>query len=776
MASKLDIEVEIPWLRVERAPLKEMLADGTILRFGRQYRARGLDSVSLADVLGFAKGAVDETSVRKPGRRNLTTESRQVLTLTKSQFEKGRAALNKVGQYLHPDLPKGEANARVGSEHLLWNPTAGVGGRGDWAILDIVRSAGGTAQHVGDARTVMDLAATHQLITSTRRHDPEYCPVPTAWADIHRRWSALVRGHPRCEWAVYELLAAVSTTHGTHRSPDRLTPSEWGSVIGHCEAQWETTGTLSPARRSEVRAAYRALHSAGVVQGPPWDGHQRQMEEAVCVFPGAFVEDLAFTYCWDRPDESRLPGYDAEVWRAAPPEIASLMREGPFSLHRVVLHFTETDPKLLEDEGIPPRDMWPREAHRMHSGKSGTAYKTATLVANLRLLGLYLGVLKEHEGLDFGPESSTTLDEALSVELLDAFYRHGTRYTTKETIRRTMIVLARIASPFGEGTALLENLGDEVADRMAQVSKLANSPSGVKVDGQRRTSYAKAARSDLKTQRQRNVTYDLREISERTNEAWCLVTGQQHGFLGFIQVMEFQRRCALTALGADDFREVVESGDVDLSREQAVRVRAAAMLQDDMVVPLRTGTMLKMTREAHRRDLGGTIVGHYPAWMMKASDSAVGDLRVLYWDPGVLTSRYDPYLFDLYVAHARHVLAPGNRTRFWVPDVAGREEPHRHWGGISGAVPRSVLRTAVEEWASRHEIDASPLFVAYGNGTPVTWHRLRHLFARFWCARRQTEMAARLLHHSSLDQVMEVYGRRSASSFNPGHLLVSMTD
>lgn len=740
-----------------KAPVRDLLAAGEVLEFrGGRYTEYSTPHLPTLDSLvAFAAGRVRQDLRVAPGRRTATDTTRQVMDLTPKQHERIRTVANKVTARCVAEVSSG-----LGWDELLaWDPMAE-----DWtAFLDLVKStcgAGTRAQDVGTARLLLDLAATHGLLHHSPRHAQEAIPIPAEWAGVYNDWRAATS--PKMSQArggLMVLFEAIRATQHTPSSPD------WAEVHRQVE-HWRAVGRLTAEKAELARRAYRTLLGVGSVTGPQWDGRLLQHENGLSLVRISALRRMCEQYGCDAPsrDYSALQFIPWAGFGHVPGLV-----EGPFGLRTACLYLTVPH-RIATLLGLPARGVYPTSAVRKASEKSSVPLRSASLRALLERVLVYAGWLARTRGVDFAKNRDGVLP-LLAQENLEAM-RNAVLVAgilSDDSWRRTVAGLARLASPFGEGVARQLATSEasaghaadaehwrQVADHALHVSRMLHSDGLV---GGKRSWH-----TQLVLDERDNVVSRTRAKAHRVEQAWTAGRqGTAYEQLELVREELVRHFCSRHGGALAEQVDRVGAGWRP-GLQWAKEVRDAMYWQDQLILPLRAATSVALD-ECDRTTNSGMLRIHVPASKFKVEKN--GDLMAYYYKG--TGSSYYPELARLYLmpGGARAILTAPGRERlitydaFYVPDTSRTNATRMD----SAALRRAVLRV-VEAVGPDVGLDPKMLQQRGVLGT----HFFRHALGTFLVRRGRIEVAAALLHHSSLDMLVKVYSASSAEAFDMGQL------
>ena len=763
--------------RLEKGPLKSLFSTGEIVSFRAgnrtRYMAAGLERVTLADLLRFAKTRV-RPQKGTPGRRAGIHSSREVRIISKNDLTRMKGACYPLAREIR-GLPGGStkelmaALEQIGAEAMVWDPKGGQGRAGDWTYLleQVSRLKDGDANAISAMRKLLDLAATHCIIARSPRHDSAYSAVRSEWTEVYNPWRAHVSGQlDRVDQALIGLLQGCHRVGLDPRA--ELTPRDWSAVIEAAESHFSAIDT-DAREAGAVRAAYRLLRADGLIHGPEWDGRQRQQDEGVSLFSGSEIAAIAELYASDRAQEGIKTALEAKskeddgedyrlpTWPGC--EALEGLVEGPYGLRAALTCFTAPEDVLMELK-IPSRSVYPSTQIRASSPRARARWRFGTVRKNLESLAFYFGWVQENLDVDFSL-SGNDFRVLLAQQNLKAFW-HAARFgdvTTDKRLHSIVIVLARLASPFAEGVAT--RLGDaQQARAFAGVSAMLNSDKGI-------NGYPAWART-LKEEQKGSWSDRMKRKAQEVEVAWTRSRGE-FAFDRKEKVLDTLIRHIETMVGMplEDQAELLERGELKVGRKWARTVLIAMLWADQLHVPLRTATIRKVDREErHHNATYSWIWASIPGVKMKRGGGIPFEPNYCR-DDG---SEYPTALYRLYVAGsgARDILRTDAHGRLhsvpahYVPDVR-RTESQR----LTGANIRKLIRAGLR-LALRCKSDCLD-GLTYADVSPVaTPHSFRHAFGTKMVDLGLLQVAAYYLHHRSLDMVNQVYSAQNERDYDPG--------
>jgi hypothetical protein len=737
----------------------ELLAEGHIVAWrgaNRTEYSAPAPARSLADLLELAATAVDDSlPPQSRGRRTSVDEARTVFALNTKAFTRIRTACNAIARYLQPDAKPAqyrEVLSGVGTTHFVWDPSAGEGGAGDWRLmLDLVgrASADGTRyENVSAVRKLMDLAATHCWIPRSPRHDPDYQAVPTEWAPVYEEYRLALAGSGLTVKA-----GLLALFEGCHRLGLYPGDADWARVIEHMEDHFEAHRVAS-SRRSEVRRVYNALLSDRTVDGPVWDGRARQRSRGIVLVTAAGTSRIGELYGSDTAQEGlrTKPTWDGFD------HLGGLV-EGIYGLRRMITHFA-CEAAAAQAYGVPSRAEYPRVEIRKMGPRSKAAWRAETTSAALQNVLFYAGWLTREHGVEFTQEGSdlrVLLDEGYLRLFYDAVLRG--EVGTKDRLRRVAQVLARVASPYLETTAL--DAGNvELADQMASVSAMLASPKASSW-----TSLLTMSPEE-RIQRERRKALAVRRAWTRDGD----LAEFAHDRLVVVRDELLRQISELAGYSLEKQVQLLSENTWHPTRQWARMVRDALYWQDQIVVPLRVSTSKRLDRSerVHASDFGRINAG-IPAAKMKTPGN--GDLDPNYAVPGACL--YSRELYALYVmpGGARDILrtnAEGTLhsvAAFYVPDLATTNARRLDAAWFRDAVDRVVS-------SCEHVLGEGVTFASLKEAGALGTHFFRHAFATKMVRKGLADVAALYLHQKGTDMLRRVYDASGAGDFCPSAQLI----
>lgn len=780
---ELGIEVD---LRPSGEPLRSLIATGEIVRFeaGRctEYTTPvvGMTQLSLLALIRKAAGEVDPAHEAPRGSRS--ADDRAVEVLTESQFQHITTACNRLGYHLsgqrrargeeyHPEL------ASIGSEYFVWHPDAGRRSKGDWKkLLDLVREASppsSTSQYVGSVRRLLDLAATHAWIARTPAHDRNYAPIPTDWAPLYNRWrDELLGQHDQLKAGLMELFEACYRY-------DQPSPAkaDWEALIPRLERRFRVNDVPS-GERGVVRRTYRVAHAAGLLTGPDWDGRDYVHQGSAALVPRGARRIVAELYGKDGNQRGILEALEGRLvpwpdeWRRYPGLV-----EGPYGL-RQWLHYGTVPPSKTDKMGMRDRGLYPRDSVRDSSGKSDDGWAIGTVGMRLEEICHCAGWMADEYNIDWSQADLRDLLDEDRLRGYKSFVEEDTEAGHKTTLKR-FGTLARMASPYLEWVAL-DNGDDQVADRAAYLSKLISSPDS-KVDG------GKSWMARWRSEQDGDRIERLKRVAKRVERTWtrsnqvasCAYIQLRRVLAGRLELLEEDfGPLAAQAAAIRSGSERVTLGGVTfgrLNRSWARRVRDLIYWADQVIVPLRVGTSVRLDRKDRIENAGFTHLRARIHERKRKPDSPIW-FRPNYYhgDGGYPVDLYRLYVMD---QGAREVLLtlPNGRTlrtkAHYVHDMRGQAKHPRKSPDTFRSLTRRVVKTLLKRRpAILSPEQENPITFEELNGpnAVLATHMFRHAYARYW-VREQDDLhtASAYLDHRDYKMLLEVYLGEDESDLDP---------
>lgn len=764
-------------LSTAKGPFRELLTGGEVVAFpaGRatEYTASSVHGVSLRQLLQLADEAVDPDRRDPPGRRTRVDGSRAVERITKKQHERMWTVARKVTRHLYPGAPADQILAKmeqVGSPYFVWDPRAGDGENGDWRLwLELVAAAsspGTRDQDVGTGRQLLDLAASHGLIGRTARHDESYQPVPPHWSSLYAQWRTALSGgnNDSTSSSLMRLLEGCARVGMT--DPAGAPSEHWSRVIDEIDTLFDSEGT-DAKRRYGIRKTYNELVGKKLIEGKRWKPAAGR--NALQLVATRYCHAVAAAYGIDGPQPALRETAEAEEgsprwgdWPWPGFEGLSGLVEGAYGLRRAIVHFTA--PADVADEyDVPHRGVYPGQPIRGTSGFSARPWREATVELHLQRLLTYAGWVARERRIDFSAPGSD-LRVLLAEDHLLAFRRDVlTRgVLSKNSLERIIKGLAQLASPFCEAVALTQD-HEATALAMARVSALLSSPR--QVDG--KPSWAR----QLRNADRENQTVRRRRKAQHVEKSW---TDSGNAARDAYEQLERIRDEALRQLEEMAGRTIaeqlhaLESGSWKPTRAWARAVQDVLYWADQLVVPLRVSTSVKLLRSMRKESLDlSRGWAEIPARVMKSEDN--GDFDGVYWTSA--PSRYPRDLYRLFVARggARQILRTDVSGRqhptdfFYVPDV-------QHTDSLK--LSADAFRAIVVRMVEACEPALSGVSIKGLKGALGT-HFFRHAFGTRMVRAGLLDVAALYLHHADLTMLRRVYSAATAGNFDAGALIAA---
>lgn len=753
-----------------RKHLKNLIAEGKMAYFhgqGHEYRPVDLDIISLGSLLVQAERHVSSGLQKTAGRRATVDGSRQLEKLSRRQFERISAAARKLARHLHPDLPLEAALCQEAGALFVWTPEDGPGGQGDWGplIREMERASAASTRRddVGAIRTLADLAATHGWISRSPRHDPDYQPVPAAWAETQQAWRAAIyeAGISRAASISLLLMSIIAERLGTDRDPALLSPKEWATIRELTEERMLALG-LHTSGRSQLRRGFEALRAAGLVNAEAWKAYHVRTKRRATILPRQARLGLMAAY--GRENRPAVDHQDRMKALSKLPDSMSGLRnpEDLYGLHRMLEHFTRPSEELGDD--LPPRDIYPRETLRQVRPSTKVAWKERSLGGNLEMLGVLFGWMAKHRGTDWAASDLRELGDPEHVRAFYTFIQKGG--LSSDRGKRVLSLWARVASPYLEAVAVRS--GDlEFADRCAEASALASSERGVvRPDGSRDSSFVRRLQQSAKAT---DKVRKQKAKARRVEAAYTTAVGSPSAYEAMWRIFHFARTAFLKDLGVETSEALLALEPHRVWDVGGQTLRDLVYFQDQLMVPLRSATSSLITVHMRPWTPHGPITGEFPAETLKVERN--GDMSVTYTGPpGSPSGPYDRALLELYQGpkgvrelelRARKVLTEAVYVPFGAEEFVEERGTDSTvlWTVGNSHFVQAVRR--VHAQAVLGGLDYDPQFLI-AEGVATT-HPFRHALATWFCSQGRIEDAALLLHHSGLDMIRAVYSARTAS-------------
>lgn len=781
-----ELEVEVD-LRSTRNPLRSLIASGEIIRFeGGRYTeyttpVAGMTRLTLLDLARKAKDKVDPGHNARKGSRS--GSERRVEVFSESQYEHIETACNRLGRHLsgeqrdwgkedlHPAL------ARIGPEYFVWSPESERRKEGDWdKLLDLVETASpasSATQYVGSVRNLLDLAATWAWITRTPVHERNYTPIPADWSSVYNRWRSELQGE--VEQLKTGLMALFEACH-RHRQ-ESPAKADWEELIPRLEERFRAND-MGSTKRTVIRRTYRAARAADLLVGPEWDGRTYWNRSAVMLVPLSERRGVAELYGQDggqQAIQAALQG-DLVPWPGNWSQHSALV-EGRYGLRRW-MHYSTVPATKTDNLDVPDRGLYPRDRIRGRSARSHQGWSTGTARMRLTQICAFAGWVEREHGVDWSEADLRTLLREEYLHGYRAFLEDEREVGLRSRIKR-FGALARLASPYLEWTAL-EDGDDELADRMAYISKLISSPDSA-VNG------GKSWMARWNSQAAGDRVERLRRIAKRVERTWtrdgkaasCAYWQLRRVLGGSLHLLEKDYgplSAQVAAIRRGDARAEASDGVYsDFDRKWANRVRDVLYWADQVIVPLRVSTSVKLDR-ADRYE--GAAFNHLYARIHrdKRKTDSPEWFRPNYCKEG------DGYPVDLY---RLYVMGGGARERlltlengrivdadaFYVHDLQGRAKTARKSAGTFRSLTRRVVRNL---------LDRQPTLLSPGLEVPITFeelngpdhvlatHMFRHAYARYWVREHDNlRIGSSYLDHSDHSMLLDVYLGEDESDLDP---------
>lgn len=788
LEERIETETEVRIdLRPSREPLRSLLARGEILAFkGGRYTeyttpVAGMTRLTLLDIARKAGEKVDPEHEAKKGSRS--AEERRVEVISESQYQHVKTAVNRVGRYisgekrdrrnekLHPAL------AEIGPEYFVWDPDAGKMGKGDWRkLLQLVEEAApksSETQYKGSVRALMDLAATYKWVARTPLHEREYAPIPADWTSLYNQWREELRG--QVDQLKTGLLALFETCHRHHQeSPAN---ADWESLIHRMEERFKAND-VSSKKRSVIRRTYRVARAASLLTGPEWNGRRYWSRNAVSLVPLGDREKVAELYGQDGRQKGIQAAIQGELlpWPGRWEEFSGLV-EGLYGLRRWI-HYATVPASKAGDLDVPDRGLYPRDRIRGTSARSDQGWATSTVETALAQVSSFAGWIAREHGVDW---SKADLRTMLCEDFLRGYksFQEAERQVGLKTRIKRFGRLARLASPYLEWIAWEEE-DAELADRMAHLSRLMSSPDAA-VNG------GKSWIARWKSQASSDRVEDLRRIAKRIERTWtrggkaapCAYWQLRRVLGGALELLEedygpIDAQVAAIRRGES---QVEAAGRIyaKLDRVWAKRVRDVMYWADQVIVPLRVSTSVKLDHVDRRE---GASFNHLSAKIHrdKRKTNSPKWFKPNYCKTG---RGYPVDLYRLYVMEggARQRLLTHKDGQVvgadahYVHDLQGRANTARMSTASFRRLTRRVVRELLDRRPAILSPDATPPITFEELNGPdhvLATHMFRHAYARYW-VREQEDLhtASSYLDHSDKSMLLDVYLGEDESDLDP---------
>lgn len=539
-------------------------------------------SVTLEDLVEQARAICDKNHHPKPGPRT----SRRVEVIGGSQLKDIETTAN----FLARNAGDGTL-ASVDDRWFGWDDEAGDSGGGEWAVLGQVEvwadeeyrarceakgkpfvPAKNAMRHklVDRTKLLLDLAATAGLIERDAVHTEEYAFHAAEWQRHIEQWTSEImrRSSRKSERAVVEgcrTLALYATRRG------KTDPSA---------VNWDAIRTRIEEDRSNDRIRYRTFTHARWVYNKlrkykrikveeEWKTKQHQRRSLVTM---AVIR-------------SSLSARDFSEWKTADGKHAEALTEGAYGMTDWVRWCRAKNDRELRNARLPLR-TWPNptpeEERRVLVARKRNKqlFKLSPAVMRHRLqhVALVAGWAESNEGIDWTESGLDRLvDPGLLEKMAKDLAHEGAVDEDGDPVSslasQIAFTLATLASPYLEARALREGDSDLAA-------KLKEHSNDLKAMGIR-----------LEAERKKH----LRAIVD----AWDAGSGK--GGWGRLEDLRAEMIAEIERLAGGLSLEVqveaIDSGDFRPSMTWAVLVRDACMVSLLRVIPLRGGTLVRITRD-----------------------------------------------------------------------------------------------------------------------------------------------------------------------------------
>lgn len=787
----------VPTLHRQWGPLRAILEAGEVRRWpgGPYTEYQAVLPMNLREIVHKAEERQDPTLSVRRGAMGSRPEDRQRDHLTPSQFSKARTAARKIGARFNPDDPD-EGMEEVDREYFVWDREGGTGECGDWtkalqlleqACADQGVTAKTTESYKGSLKRVLDLAATREWIPRTEFHNPDWEPLPPEWSDLYEEWrqvgvNADLRG---ARGTVLMLLRELSSI-GVE--DPRAAP--WEDVIGQLETRFEVEG-MAARERTTVRRAYRALRTAGKINGPDWNPRKVRIQNSPRIVRATDCEEVGKLYGRDGHRTgvtAALNGKNLpwpERWR----QFTALV-EGEYGLRRFALHSGAT-PQEHDQLGLPERTKRPQ--------------RPETIKAKLLQVAELAGVTENEFEVDWAEQDLRML---FRREHLEAYYRYIRKETdaSASTNQHRLVLLGTVVGDFLLQLAKLRGdrelkeqfryvynimYGEGVEGRSSWVDHLGAEPDGGKEAAEvMKATSLRVERTWTDRRRAADFAYDqMRTVGERALQL----------------LVENYGPLETQLLAVNEGRSTTEVGRIGvLDRTWAKAVRNTLLVWDQLVVPYRSKALAEMdlADRLHGPDFS-RISARVHKWKRKAPNAE-------WHEPNYRKDPDSPYPNLLYALHvteggAREKLLTRADGTIWTPDPSNRDhlrKPEEEDGsegvsrepfypnrltvstyarmdrlGVARGI-KAVVREILERWPEALDgVTYEELNAADGVLTP---HAFRHALAKWMLIApdltederkgRRLDAVCNVLDHSDWQMVWEVYAGTSEADYDIGSM------
>jgi hypothetical protein len=725
-------------------------------------------TISLAELLQLAESSVSEDISLTRGRRGAGA-ARNVEQITKNQLDRIRTLTRSLAKAVAGDKRR---LADVSDQALWsWDDT----GIGEWTLAEIVTKLASlhgwanVSQHVGAAKVMLDLAATHGLLPRSARHSTLWTCHAAEWEDHIQKWAGRIlrRSGGRSRRKVVQG-ARTLALYATRRGELSPLSTDWVAIRDQMIAE-RKRDAITADIYTWARYVYRRIRVMRRIVGSEWN---TQADQRVALVDTRTVAESAEGAPGGTPDFSswrcRTSGqHPAALICGAVQEDGSDEGNG-YGLRPWVMWATAPMQADLIALRLPPRE-WPTptDRQRVLIARDPNYLRLEPSVAEqrLHLFALVAGWAEEREGIDW---STTDLRGLVDHGLVLRWGRATAKKTNKSAmVSATCFALATLASPFLEAQAIRR--GDLAS-----------------------AEYFRDAAGKLKAQgaewRDEDGPKDIAAIEA----AWD--NGADEG--GWVRLEKLRQECIADAAwraGGRTLQEQIEhirSGQDGWGERWAVAIRMAVLLTLLRRIPLRvravSGLMMKMwvsrpagewAQASSLAPWEGAIQIVAPSRLTKSKKPyrpyliparRVGDLRresdlnrallELYFMPSGARDEILSVCTYEYRAGERVVVSRVIHSSEYVfPALARRGGGRGDMEALQKARARSGFRWGTGALSTHFSDTVLRLSESIGmnhtalkkewGGTSI--HVIRLLFGTYWAARmNKLDWASKLLHHA----------------------------
>lgn len=784
----------------DAGPLKRLVDDGRLQRFpvredvdgkfqgngggAYTYRVTDLDQLTLFTIWEAAQeNVVPKGELQLSEGRKSTAAghaSRQVLAVHEEQLRTMRAALKKLIHHLVPASRPSEGDRReeewalvvhgmrqIDASRMVWAEGAGAHGHGDWALLADVDEAARDLSHdsrhkyVGVMRTLLDLGATHGYLIPQEVHGAERKYLPAAWAEALGHWEEIVRASPhfyRSQGTAHLSRIMASLAEFFEGSLDQVDPmaltEKQSRTFGrYFASRLKANERISRHHRSATLAALRALMAAGVMaQVDVTEYDRRRIDGRKSAFAADAIRAIAREFSAD----NRKLDADYSLFRMLGTG-AFFRPEEPYGLPRLVDWFTLRSTRHRRRKNLKAINCYPREALRGTGGLSGRPWVEQSIEYHLELLGIYLGYLTRHVGIDLNGDVDAR--HLFTLACLDGFIDAVDQdaWTSPDRALEVIKHASLYCSPCWETSAISEG-DDSAADQFQAVADYANGRGLRDQNGEHDglTVYQSQAEEWGLARGDKARIEAMRRRATQVQRVYEAVSGKHYAYLAMLRIRNasIERYCREMAVSSlEELRQLIESGKRVLTRTEFCRLRDLTLYGDSLAAPHRRATISALDLSDYHETSGGVLWMEVPSEKLKVASNGDYELKLgsRNCKPNPASYRFDTR--DCYLAARRQWLKEDRTEAMFIS--AGKEnkdgDPYRLAPSSITGLYAEVLRYG----AKRLEWDVSPILALDGVSGG---HAIRHAVGSYFVAQEKPELARRMLHHRGLDTLLRVYG------------------